>query len=192
MSRPGKTLAGALAAAVALAFGAYALGTQAGGGSATAKDDDDSGVQQARDVVGPPGFFGAGEVRVHFRGGPDGPGGPGGPPPPGFGAGRDPLLGHFAEKLGVKRADLAKALRELRSEVDPKQIEDDFEQSLADELGIDEGKLRDALEKVRKKQEQTMKAKRDEFAQKLADKLGISKDKIEDVLPDGPMLHRHP
>ncbi len=185
MNRRGKTLAGALAAAVALAFGAYALGTQAGGGAATAKDENtDSGQQAMRDRVGPPGFFGVGgpEVRVHYRGG----------PPPGLGSARDPLLSHFADKLGVKRADLAKALRELRDQADPKAFEDEFEQSLADELGIDKGKLQDALEKVREQQEQAMEQRRDEFVQKLADKLGISKDKVEDVLPDGPMLHRHP
>ena len=105
-------------------------------------------------------------------------------------------LDRLADRLGVKEADLAKAMRELRKENAPKLMRDDFVQSLADELGIDESKLEDALDKVRDKQRKAFEQAHDEFLQKLADKLGISKDKVEDALPDppvGPPGHpRHP
>ncbi len=192
MTIRGRTLALALAAAVVLASGAYALGSQAGDGSATAAGDkaekgtDRQGIDPGDG--GPPMFFG-GPDHVRFRAG----AGPGGPPKIErrvFG------LDRLADRLGVKEADLAKAMRELRKENAPKLMRDDFVQSLADELGIDESKLEDALEKVGEKQRQAFEQRHDEFLQKLADKLGISKDKVEDALPDlppGPPGHpRHP
>jgi DNA-binding MarR family transcriptional regulator len=192
MRHRGKTIGLALAGAVALASGAYALGSQAGDGSATASDNQ-AGLD-ARFEGGPPGVPvppGAvqGDRVIHFRGGPGGPGRPGGPGVGFFG------LGNLADKLGVSKSKLSGALKELRKAdpPNPKQARDDFSAALAKELGIDQSKLDDALEAVRKRMEQAMSDRRDAFAQKLADKLGISADKVKQALSaPGPFERRHP
>jgi biotin operon repressor len=111
-----RTTAFALAGAVALASGAYALGSQVGDGSAEAARGDQPRLAHG---FGPPGR-------------------------PGF---------------------------------------DD----LADRLGVDEAKLRDALEDIASQ-------RRTEFAQRLADALKIDRAKVEQTLenlrPDRPRLRR--
>src|SRR4051812_49854497 len=101
--RTRRTAALAGGAAV-LAFGAYTAGSQAGDG--VAQSQGGSG--------GAPGF-------VAYGGGPGGPP-PGGPPPggpPGPPGPRGAGLGDLAKKLGVKQADLQKALDKLRQSQRP-------------------------------------------------------------------------
>lgn len=109
-------MAGALAAALALASGAYAIGTQTGGGSATAQSSDRS-AEQERD-------------RVECLPGPD--------------------LDEKAKELGVSTDELERALAEvrgqLRSDGDPRE---EHAEKLAKALGVDAGKVNDALERVR-------------------------------------------
>ncbi len=177
MSRRAKTQAGALAAAVVLASGAYALGSQAGDGSATAKDTNGTSTNAN-----------AGPRDVFFHVG----------PPPGRGTGGGPGfaffgLGRLADDLGVKRADLAKALRELRNEQSQVDPRDEFSKLLADELGVDQSKVDDALDAVQEKLRKAMEARHDEFEQKLADKLGISVDKVREAFPEPRVFERrHP
>ena len=148
----------ALTGAVALASGAYALGSQAGDGSATAagssKDDERPAL-------------------VHsFRGG-----------PPGVAFGLDNL----ADKLGVDESDLREALEDVRpDEPRPPKAPGDFAKILADELGIEQSKVEAALERVRERAEQEMEQRRDEFAERLADRLNLDPDKVKDALDDGP------
>jgi biotin operon repressor len=170
-----------------LASGAYALGSQAGDGSATAKDNSGTTTSGTSNANG----SGPRDVFLHMGPPPGGgPGGPGGAPGRGaIGFGLD----RMADDLGVKRADLAKALRELRSEqprVDPR---DDFAKLLADELGVDQSKVSDALDAVQQKLRKAMEAHKAEFEQKLADKLGISVDKVKEAFPEPRTFERrHP
>src|SRR3954451_14342107 len=83
-----KTTAAALTGAVALASGAYALGSQAGGGSATAKSQRTAGTGKPQR---PARVFG-----IRREGPPD--------------------LSTLADKLGVTTAQLQKAFDELRTD----------------------------------------------------------------------------
>jgi hypothetical protein len=149
-----------LTGAVALASGAYALGSQAGDGAATAADRTNGDDERP--------------ALVHaFRGG----GPPDGPGP--FG------LDGLADKLGVDESDLREAMRDVRP-ADPPKPPGDFAEILADELGIEQSKVEDALERVRDRTEQEMEKRRDEFAERLADRLNLDPDKVEDALADGP------
>ncbi len=119
MRRTKTTTALALTGAVALASGAYALGSQAGDGDAVAaKNANPSAL------------------------------GYGGPPPgrPGHGwrGGGPPMLEGLADRLGVDESDLQAALEDLR-----KDHGDDFAQQLADALGIDVSKVTAAFDKLR-------------------------------------------
>jgi AraC-like DNA-binding protein len=87
MTRGKQTTAFALAGAVALASGAYALGSQAGDGSAAA---DNSGTPTHFGPGGRPGFG---------RGG-----------PPGFG------LDRLADRLGVSESALQNAIEDIRGD----------------------------------------------------------------------------
>jgi DNA-binding transcriptional MerR regulator len=119
MRRTKTTTALALTGAVALASGAYALGSQAGDGDAVAAKN-----------ANPPAL------------------GYGGPPPgrPGHGwrGGGPPMLEGLADRLGVDESDLQAALEDLR-----KDHGDDFAQQLADALGIDVAKVTAAFDKLR-------------------------------------------
>jgi DNA-binding MarR family transcriptional regulator len=119
MRRTKTTTALALTGAVALASGAYALGSQAGDGDAVAAKN-----------ANPPAL------------------GYGGPPPgrPGHGwrGGGPPMLDGLADRLGVDESDLQAALEDLR-----KDHGDDFAQQLADALGIDVSKVTAAFDKLR-------------------------------------------
>jgi hypothetical protein len=177
MNAPAKTVGLTLAGAVALASGAYALGTQADDGSADAASD--RRAKPAFAVGGmPPGPPGA---EVHFRAGPGG---------PGFGYGFG--LSGLADRLGVDEQKLKDALRDLRP-AEPDEGRDDFAAALADELGIEQDKLKDALDNVHRKLRKQMEDRREEFLQKLADRLGVSVDKLKDAFPGPPRLERrHP
>jgi hypothetical protein len=150
----------ALTGAVALASGAYALGSQAGDGAANAAAGDKG--DDARPLV------------VHaFRGG--------GPPGAAFG------LDNLADKLGVDESDLEEALRDVRPDLPgPPKPPGDFAEILADELGIEQSRVEDALERVRERTEKEMQERHDEFAERLADRLNLDPDKVKDALDDRP------
>jgi len=121
MTRGKQTTALALAGAVALASGAYALGAQADDGSAGAHD---AGARPA------------------FAGGP----GPG-PGRPGFGHGPGgPRFDDLANRLGVSEAKLRAALEDIA-----KAKRTDFAQKLADALKVDRAKVEAAFAKLRPK-----------------------------------------
>ena len=170
MTRGKQTTALALAGAVALASGAYALGTQV--------DDGNAAAAKAPSVfAGGPGHHG-------FRGGPDGPAGPG------FGHGfrggpGGPMLEGLADRLGVSADKLRAALEDVRTDA-----HDQFAAELATALGIDKAKVTAALEKA-KPERPRMRAPR-AFARTLAKELGISTAKVRAALaerrnrPGGP------
>ena len=153
-NRKQKTAA-VLAGAVALASGAYALGSQADG-SAEA----------------------AGDRPVHFRGGPyGGPGGPGGPA--GFG------LDRLADRLGVEESELREALEDVRGELKgPRELRGHFAADLAKELGTTEAKVEAALERIREKHESEMEDRRDALAEALAKRLNLDASKVKEALEE--------
>jgi hypothetical protein len=148
----------ALTGAVALASGAYALGSQVDDGSASAAGSNDR-----------PAF-------VHH--------GPGRP----FG------LEGLADRLGVDEDKLRNALEDIGSAApDPRDHRDDFAKALADELGTTEAKVEAALERVHEKFEQEMKDRHDALAEQLAKRLNLDVSKVKDAL-ETPMRFRfhHP
>ena len=166
-----KTAAIALTGAVALASGAYALGTQVGGGSAAAAGDrpgDELVIAAGTSDRGGPMF------RAHFRGGP---------------LGSDAL----ADRLGVDESDLREALEDVRSLLpDPREVHRDFANELAKELGISEQRIDAALERMRDRTEKEFEQRRDELAQRLADRLNVDVDKVKDALGDVPFFGHGP
>ena len=178
MTRGKRTTALALAGAVALASGAYALGSQAGDGSAAAaKTTNATGY-------GPP---------------------PGGGPGVWHGGGPGERLTGLADRLGVSEAALRKALTDLGTEkrddiaqkladalgIDvakvqsafdklrpkhdgrPQERHDEFAQTLAEQLNLPVAKVRAALEQQRDH-------RGDPAA--LADALGVSTAKLRQAL----------
>jgi Clp amino terminal domain, pathogenicity island component len=216
MNARGKMLALALAAAVVLASGAYALGSQAGGGSATAQSNDSgSQTRLQRDWGPPPGLgnmadqLGVSEDQLQdalesLRSEQE-------PPNP------DDLTKELAAALGVSQADLKAALKKVAPKRGGKlcgpgerKLERRFAgrgpggppprggmmffglapgmaDALAKQLGIDADKVEDALDTVREKLAAQAQERHAAFQQKLADKLGISVDKVKDSFDAGPM-----
>jgi transcriptional regulator with XRE-family HTH domain len=121
MRKTKQTTALALVGAVALASGAYALGSQAGNGSAEA----------AKGTTQTPAPYGA-----------PGPGRGFGHHPPG----ERPDLSALATKLGVSEATLQKALEDLRAD---RPNRDQMGQALADALGIPVAKVQAAFDKLK-------------------------------------------
>jgi hypothetical protein len=171
MTRRTKKTAAALSGALVLASGAYALGSQAGGGSALA------GTSANANAAGQTAGYG-------FRYGP-GPGRPGGP---------HRMLADAARQLGVTETQLRDALIKLRDE--KRDTLDDlrsaFAKSLADELGISEAKVESALDERmgdrKGKRELRRDGRRgdlrDAFADQLAAKLGVDKAKVRAALDE--------
>jgi len=58
--------------------------------------------------------------------------------------------------------------------------------ALAKKLGVDESKLKDALDQLESEHRAEEKKRHDELAQKLADRLGVDVDKVKEALPEGP------
>ena len=119
-----KKASAAFAGAVVLASGAYAVGSQSGDGSANANQAGANGPTAG----GPPGPYGApgnGQMRREFRR---------------FRRDHKQMFSSLAKQLGVKEADLRKALTEIR-----KEQRDDFAEKLAKKLGVSEAKVKKAL-----------------------------------------------
>ena len=164
-----KKTAAALSGALVLASGAYALGSQAGDGSALAGSTPNA-AQTA-------GYgFGAGPGHRGFRGGP-----------------RE-ALADAAKQLGVSEDKLLAALRKLRDEKRDKvdDLRSAFAKSLAAELGIPEAKVESALDKRVDERKGGRKLKRDghrgdirdAFADQLATELGVDKAKVRSALDE--------
>jgi hypothetical protein len=169
MSTRKRNTAIALTGAVALASGAYALGSQSGDGSAVAADPPE---RPSLEVRGPL-RGGPIEIRGHLRGGPFG-------------------LDRIADKLGVEESELRDALRDVRPEPPRKG---DFAEDLARELGIAQDRVEEALERVHEKVEREIEQQHDEFIQRLADRLNLDAEDVEDALGDFPpfgFAWRHP
>jgi len=118
-----KKASAAFVGAVVLASGAYAVGSTSGDGSATANQAGQQGPAGA--PPGPYGMQGNGppaQMRRQFR------------------HDRLEIFSGLAKELGVKEADLKKAMREIR-----KEQRDDFAKKLADKLGVSEAKVKKAL-----------------------------------------------
>jgi hypothetical protein len=119
-----KKASAAFVGAVVLASGAYAVGSTSGDGEATANQAGQAGP------AGQPGPYGApgngqgprGQFRREFR------------------RDHDQMFSGVAKELGVKEADLKKALTEIR-----KEQRDDLVKKLADKLGVSEAKVKKAF-----------------------------------------------
>jgi AraC-like DNA-binding protein len=156
MTRGKQTTALALAGAVALASGAYALGTQVDDGNAAAANGPDARPAFAGGPGGPPGF-GHGPGRPGFRGGPGG-----------------PFLEGLADRLGVSEAKLRDALEDLRTDA-----RDRFAAELAAALGVDKAKVTAALEKAKPERGHIRRPRAPRaFAAALAKELGLSTAKV--------------
>lgn len=168
-SRP-KKAAVALTGAMALASGAYALGSQSGDGSASASDPGAAGLASVADRDGDRGR------RGHHR----------------------PFeLSGLADRLGVSESKLRAALTELRSEKPAGERQEQLAADLADALGLPAGKVEDALGRVAKKREAQHQKREDAFAASLAKALGIDEAKVRSTLDDlrggqqpGPGFHK--
>jgi DNA-directed RNA polymerase specialized sigma subunit len=166
MTRGKQTTALALAGAVALASGAYALGTQVDDGNAAAAKAAATPTPNA----GPGGEpFGHGPRG--FRGG----------GPRGFGGGPGgPFLDGLADRLGVSEDKLRAALEDLRTDA-----KDRFATELAAALGIDKAKVTAALDKAKPDRPHIRRHRAPRaFARALAKELGISTAKVRAALAD--------
>jgi hypothetical protein len=151
MRNPKQKTAVVLSGAVALASGAYALGSQTDGSAEAAGD----------------------RPAAYFHGGP----GPG--PGPGVAFGLDRL----ADRLGVDEDKLREALEDVRGTLpDKDELRADFAKELADELGTTEAKVEAALERIREKHEQAFEARQDAVAEALAKRLNLDADKVKEAL----------
>jgi Clp amino terminal domain, pathogenicity island component len=160
MRNPKQKTAIVLTGAVALASGAYALGSQADGNAEAAGDRPAAG---------------------YWHHGP-GPGGPGAPAP--FG------LERLADRLGVDEDALRDALEDVRGSLpDRREVRGDFAKELADELGTTEAKVEAALERIKNKHAEEFEQRQDALAEALAKRLNLDADKVKDAL-EAPRLFR--
>jgi hypothetical protein len=153
MTRGKRTTVLALAGAVVLASGAYALGSEAGDGSAAAAK---SGAQS---------------------GAPYGPGLGYGPPPGRHFGGIAPGLDRLATRLGVSENALRAALQDVRP--DRPAGRPDIAKELADALGIDVANVKAAFDKLAPRRHEAHKR---DFAADLAKRLGLTTAKVEQAL----------
>jgi predicted trehalose synthase len=204
MSRRTRTTAAALTGAVALASGAYALGSQSGDGQAVARDGGQPRTlsRDADCVHGPIGFglddtadeLGVSTEKLEqalsdFRDqqGDDA---------------RDDFAAALADALGIEASKVEDALASVKPDRPvhpPKPIGPPPERGrvfhhrigppvakLARELGVSRAELRAALKEVAAGAEDRMKEHRQALVEFLADRLGVSEEKVGDALPDFP------
>jgi hypothetical protein len=184
MRTPRRSTAIILTGAVVLASGAYAVGTQAGGGSADARDDESN----ARGVA-----FGAGEpfagladalgvdedelrdALEDFRG-------------QHMSDRRDAFAAALADALGKSTGDVERALESL-----PKRRSDGCAgpgrpgpalRGLAGALDVTPAELRRALRQVWEEDKPDRADGKGELAEFLADRFDLSVDKVEQALED--------
>jgi ClpA/ClpB-like protein len=173
-----KTAGVALAGAVALASAAYGIGTEAGGGTASAARDAGPparGFDNLADKLG----VDAGELR-------------------------DALM-DFGERQHAKHEDdfaqaladaLGKPVDRVKSALEDARPDGRAEglramcnpggslRKLANALDVTPAELRKALRQVRENESAEHQARRDDLAEFLADRFNLSKDKVEQALPD--------
>ena len=142
-----KTTATVLAGAVVLASGAYAIGSQSGGGTSGAATETAARSARAGDRAGSLARR-LGVTEAELRGAFEDIRKSN--PPPG-GDPRARLEKALADALGIDQSKVADALDKLRAqhEADEKARRDAFAKSLATELGLDADKVSAALEKLR-------------------------------------------
>jgi len=175
MTNRKQTTAIALTGAIALASGAYALGTQVGDGTAGAAGGDRGADAQPLEM----GLA----IARHAHADRDGrvtklPAEP---------------FEDMADRLGVDADKLRGALEDIRQDLPgPAEARDDFAQELAKELGTSADKVEAALERLRERHEQEFEDRRAELAKRLADRLNLDPDKVEDALGEGVFELRHP
>ena len=157
-----RKTAAALAGALVLASGAYAIGSQSGDGAALAGGT--SGASPRSAGHGAPG-------RPSLRD-------------------RRRALADVAQRLGVSEAKLVAALEKLRDQrkTGYDELRAAFAKSLAAELGIPEARVQSALDKRAGNRKLRRDGRRgdlrDAFADELATKLGVTKAKVRAALDD--------
>ena len=163
MTTRSKKLAGLLAVAVVLTSGAYALGSQAGGGGALASS---SGSANAS------GNTAVGASNASTGGGPGARGGHGGR----FRFGFDTL----AQKLGVSTTALQNALKAIRDEKTPDQRKTEAIQAFAAALGKPVDQVTSAVNSVLPDHGPGRPGdRRGDFAAALAKALGVDQAKVQ-------------
>jgi hypothetical protein len=151
-----KTTAAVLGGAVVLASAGYAIGSQTGGGSASAQGSPTTSTATTP-YGAPPG--GPWKGRGHWRGG----------------SGADAGFSALAGKLGVSTSALRSALDAIRAQLGPRSGQrDQHEADLAKALGVTQAQLDAALAKLRP----ARRAGPGDPAQALASKLGIDAAKV--------------
>jgi hypothetical protein len=172
-----------LTGAVVLGSAGYALGSQAGDGSADARDGGGArGMQkhdEHRDLSALASRLGIGESALRraledLRGNPSKPGG-------------GDLGGDFAKALagalGVSKDRVTSALDTVRAQEQQRHdaTRDAFAAALAKELGIDAAKVKAALDKAKPEPPGSGSPPRDPLA-RLAGELGVGKDRLRAAL----------
>lgn len=163
-----KKLASLLAVAVVLTSGAYALGSQAGGGGALASSSGGSGssgntATGATSIATTGSGNGTGTAGQRFRGGPGGPG-----------------FDNLAQKLGVTTTELQNALNAIRDEKTPEQRRTELVQAFATALGKPADQVSKAVDSVLPDHGPGGPGDhRGDFAAALATALGVDQAKVQ-------------
>lgn len=196
MRPPRRTLIMLTAGAVALASGAYAIGTQAGGGSAVAEDSASADRPRAPDEALNDLADSLGVDRDELR-----------DALADFGKQHKPKLvdefaGDLADALGKPREEVERALEQLREDAPPPgRLGRDCGpallgaglRDLARALDVTPAELRRALTEIRPERHIERVDGPAELAEFLAERFDLSADRVEDALEDAlpapPELH---
>jgi hypothetical protein len=173
-----------LLGAVGLASVAYGIGSAAGGGSATAEDDNSPTRERVFRIGPPPGFddladklgVNADELEEAMRDFHE----------QQHGERRDEFANALAKALAVSAKKVEQAFDGMR---DVHRVR--FEDQLAKELGVDAAQVRSAFEKVKDERPDSPEA----FVEALAEELGVDAAQVEEALeamrPEPRMQRRH-
>jgi hypothetical protein len=187
MRIPRKTTAAALAGAVALSSAAYGIGTQAGDGTAAARDGAaQDGGPPARAFGGLADELGvdADELRdalMDFHDRQDG-------------ERRDALASVLADALGKPVDEVRAALDAVRPGDGPRGGPCGPHvplRQLARALDVTRAELRKALREVRAGADSAWEDRRDDLVAFLAERFDLSEAEVEDALPELPAPPRH-